>query len=140
MKYLPSILLVIALCAVMLVGCADNTPVVTPDGENSTTTTVTVPAFVPPTPAGDLGTPFIGFWDVQAIKNTMVKLELRESGEAIMTAAGGQTLSGRFEVTSETEVTLTFSKPLSGTYVIEGDTITIHAENDDVLILTKAAS
>lgn len=123
-------LFAVALCATMLVGCNK-----TPD---TTDNSVTIPTATPLTPAGELGAPFVGTWDVQATKSSMVKLELMETGAAIMTASGGQTLSGRFEVLSETELSLTFSSSLSGTYVINGDTITISSDTGDTLVLTKA--
>lgn len=132
-------LLACALCLTVPVGCAEQLPGATIESTTTTAyTPVEIPDPTPPTPVGEVGKAFVGTWSVQAIKSTIAKLELHETGSAVMYTAQGQSLGGRFEVQDETTMTLTFSSTtLTGTYTIEGNTITITFDNDDVMILTK---
>ncbi len=132
-----AMMLVLLMLCVGAVGCSSTTDPNTVISDP--TTPPTLPADPAPRPtnvAQEVGDdcPFIGTWKVSAQALAANEMTFSKDGTVAMFTAFGQ-IGGVYTYTDTELVINTDSKTLSGTYVIENDTITVTTESD-VIVLT----
>lgn len=108
----------------------------------ATTTKATLPDVTVARPTNtaqevDENCPFIGTWTVTAQALTANEMTFKADGTVSMTTAMGS-IGGLFTYTDTELVISTDSKELKGTYVVEGNVITVTTAND-VITLTVPA-